>query len=124
MLARPPGSTLFPYTTLFRSFFRGAERRSGIALIAQADADVVIRLRDAPDVPDLLVGDERQPIAGERGLMVAANIGENAEVVEPAGFGRVIAQGARDLECGVEVRLRFRDVAVTQRDRTPIIARA
>src|SRR5206468_9733738 len=64
MLARPPGSTLFPYTTLFRSFFRGAERRSGIALIAQADADVVIRLRDAPDVPDLLVGDERQPIAG------------------------------------------------------------
>src|SRR5690242_21634817 len=29
MLRRPPGSTLFPYTTLFRSRARGAGRREG-----------------------------------------------------------------------------------------------
>src|SRR2546428_7919782 len=29
MIRRPPRSTLFPYTTLFRSSFRNASRRSG-----------------------------------------------------------------------------------------------
>src|SRR5256885_16966304 len=31
MIRRPPRSTLFPYTTLFRSLFRGAERALGEA---------------------------------------------------------------------------------------------
>src|SRR2546430_4979033 len=30
MIRRPPRSTLFPYTTLFRSGFRGPGRRTGV----------------------------------------------------------------------------------------------
>src|SRR5437764_5814533 len=35
MLRRPPRSTLFPYTTLFRSFFRDAAERSELPSLAR-----------------------------------------------------------------------------------------
>src|SRR3989449_6008323 len=34
MIRRPPRSTLFPYTTLFRSRHRGEERRHSVAPVA------------------------------------------------------------------------------------------
>src|SRR5258705_1969531 len=33
MIRRPPRSTLFPYTTLFRSKFIGADQRNDVALV-------------------------------------------------------------------------------------------
>src|SRR2546422_5915071 len=43
MIRRPPRSTLFPYTTLFRSAIDGADRRAGHAFCLQAREPVVRR---------------------------------------------------------------------------------
>src|SRR2546426_2282715 len=54
MIRRPPRSTLFPYTTLFRSRVRGVARR-----IAQLGSSIVAgRLDDLP-LHDLPAEDER-----------------------------------------------------------------
>src|SRR3712207_7826262 len=65
MIRRPPRSTLFPYTTLFRSVAAGVEEYfagSGEAgVVLEADADVEVAQRDpgrlpAPtDVDDLVL---------------------------------------------------------------------
>src|SRR2546427_11136814 len=51
MIRRPPRSTLFPYTTLFRAFCAGADLgvldAEGSALVA-AGKDVALALRAAP----------------------------------------------------------------------------
>src|SRR3712207_7711977 len=39
MIRRPPRSTLFPYTTLFRSALRRLRRDDGATLAPRADAD-------------------------------------------------------------------------------------
>src|SRR5205809_6111412 len=39
MIRRPPTSTLFPYTTLFRSFLRLAERTADHRTLAPGDLD-------------------------------------------------------------------------------------
>src|SRR2546429_7500843 len=49
MIRRPPRSTLFPYTTLFRSLVTGAARGLGRAIslaFAHAGADVALGLRE------------------------------------------------------------------------------
>src|SRR3712207_7177942 len=47
MIRRPPRSTLFPYTTLFRSqpdlTRRRGDRRGGVAAVEQADRDRTVR---------------------------------------------------------------------------------
>src|SRR2546422_6135592 len=53
MIRRPPRSTLFPYTTLFRSF-------DGIAAVAQ-DTGVAIDIRDSADTGSGVV--ERRVVA-------------------------------------------------------------
>src|SRR5256885_4179161 len=45
MIRRPPRSTLFPYTTLFRSPNRGDEERRGARQIRRARSDRPRRLR-------------------------------------------------------------------------------
>src|SRR5258708_18345128 len=39
MIRRPPRSTLFPYTTLFRSHLRGRAPRRGTAVVRSAPAE-------------------------------------------------------------------------------------
>src|SRR3712207_8381868 len=52
MIRRPPRSTLFPYTTLFRSHaVRLAERRDGVFLVAESGE----HLGHADDVPGVAV---------------------------------------------------------------------
>src|SRR2546430_3377266 len=52
MIRRPPRSTLFPYTTLFRSVFRNAERSMGVPvllmepLLVSRCAALVVSTRD------------------------------------------------------------------------------
>src|SRR2546426_5542508 len=58
MIRRPPRSTLFPYTTLFRSVGQGPRHRRPVAL----DDDVEIAAgadRPAPGVAHEAAGDER-----------------------------------------------------------------
>src|SRR2546422_8613485 len=45
MIRRPPRSTLFPYTTLFRSPDHGARRHVGVELLRHADPDGDLDLR-------------------------------------------------------------------------------
>src|SRR2546427_1721931 len=58
MIRRPPRSTLFPYTTLFRSLGEGARARV-------EPADPVARLHGEPEDPQL-VDDERVGVAADR----------------------------------------------------------
>src|SRR2546429_6724459 len=52
MIRRPPRSTLFPYTTLFRSIERGAERRDARASrSSRAPPPQVCHARGAPRSP-------------------------------------------------------------------------
>src|SRR5438132_9271822 len=43
MIRRPPRSTLFPYTTLFRSHIAGAARRSGMKGLWDSGLEHVLR---------------------------------------------------------------------------------
>src|SRR3712207_8250217 len=44
MIRRPPRSTLFPYTTLFRSVLDGASGRAGLRQMSSADRRLVALL--------------------------------------------------------------------------------
>src|SRR3712207_5284051 len=50
MIRRPPRSTLFPYTTLFRSSPIGDDIRRKISLFADTELDSVIPAEDAPNL--------------------------------------------------------------------------
>src|SRR3712207_8526780 len=53
MIRRPPRSTLFPYTTLFRSPKSGARFSAGPQTISGADALAFVRQRDGLPRTDL-----------------------------------------------------------------------
>src|SRR3712207_7210069 len=55
MIRRPPRSTLFPYTTLFRSLVRVAAGRRAVAAPADRDARLAAQLEGERDA-----GDHRQ----------------------------------------------------------------
>src|SRR2546429_9353345 len=61
MIRRPPRSTLFPYTTLFRSVIRGAGEVSGVGEAGGVGARDVPRIRSGLDVDGL-----RHQRGGER----------------------------------------------------------
>src|SRR5437763_10057930 len=71
MLRRPPRSTLFPYTTLFRSKRAHARARRG-------------RLFFADDPPNLIEGGRPQPFAVERSHAGQKLIQQDAERVDVA----------------------------------------
>src|SRR5256885_3278971 len=54
MIRRPPRSTLFPYTTLFRSCHRGCATGAGEESLRSSPARVVSQSRNAP------LGDDTQ----------------------------------------------------------------
>src|SRR2546430_5552198 len=64
MIRRPPRSTLFPYTTLFRSF--GARRRRGRGAGGRPGASRRRRGHDAADVGTTAAGRARRVEAGPR----------------------------------------------------------
>src|SRR3712207_8707203 len=61
MIRRPPRSTLFPYTTLFRS---GVERQSGLRHDPDAAGEVPDRVLDRHDV--VLLRDAAVGVGGDR----------------------------------------------------------
>src|SRR2546427_11723981 len=72
MIRRPPRSTLFPYTTLFRSHAGGGEQllRGGPLLLEQREQDVLGRHVGVAQRLGLLVGAVERPrdFARQRGL--------------------------------------------------------
>src|SRR3712207_7691596 len=56
MIRRPPRSTLFPYTTLFRSLVREAARVADLAIVELADRRDVVALLDQPVPPARRLG--------------------------------------------------------------------
>src|SRR2546430_17389186 len=91
MIRRPPRSTLFPYTTLFRSRLAGATEG-----LEQAAAVV-----EAEKVGVVLLGSERQALPGEhdaqRGSVLLFVVRDHAIEVEQQGFDHaassIIARG-------------------------------
>src|SRR3989475_7104552 len=81
MIRRPPRSTLFPYTTLFRSLFQGVRERGELGLRAQ----VFERLRT-----DLTFGGEQ--LLRCRDLQLQASQGVREEVGEEIQAGKLLAQ--------------------------------
>src|SRR5260370_21784957 len=82
MIRRPPRSTLFPYTTLFRSLGRLPERGAATALPRHADrfvqarvGDVLVRRRGRDD-----------PVASIGGGLVTPGVGENPAAHVPEGI--------------------------------------
>src|SRR3712207_6882831 len=73
MIRRPPRSTLFPYTTLFRSGLRG-ERRTQVRRGGEEDADDVV----VPDVVALDEGGQQAPGGAEDRVGVVALDGDRA----------------------------------------------
>src|SRR2546430_6223070 len=80
MIRRPPRSTLFPYTTLFRSLTLAREVRKPVVVHArEADDDVAAMLRGA-DTPVVLHSFSSGPGVFAAGVGVAADFfftGEN-----------------------------------------------
>src|SRR5207253_8032967 len=55
MIRRPPTSTLFPYTTLFRSHTAQGHRRSGLSSLDRLRAAVDPRLDPVSETPPLAI---------------------------------------------------------------------
>src|SRR3712207_6910561 len=115
MIRRPPRSTLFPYTTLFRSFQRRKVHMAivldeyggtaGLVTVEDLLEEIVGEIQDEYDVeePDVVVLDERTSILDAR--VVLDEVNERLDVEMPTeeydtvgGFvfgllGRLPAQG-------------------------------
>src|SRR2546426_11397760 len=115
MIRRPPRSTLFPYTTLFRSGERGSEIREERVELRRVDARLT-----APQVVGQAQAESRQQVRGEGvvdrlGLPPGATgvlrllevVGERARVdaEQPELAGRALRRGVagRRLELRLEV---------------------
>src|SRR3712207_9485667 len=91
MIRRPPRSTLFPYTTLFRSAARLEQPTSYETILAHAEACYGYYAR-GPEVervraPSLVIhGDEDLIVPVENGRMLAERL-PHAEYVELEGRG-------------------------------------
>src|SRR3712207_8687775 len=67
MIRRPPRSTLFPYTTLFRSIGQGSASVGGRAVVARLPRDALQRQRRIANIggPQVVLGDQR-PLADRK----------------------------------------------------------
>src|SRR5258708_36251418 len=102
MIRRPPRSTLFPYTTLFRSDGIAALGRAGIP-VREAVVNRVLPDGGACPVCDRRRADERKTIAairrrfarGRTVTLVAASVKEPRGIRALASLGREMASGSR-----------------------------
>src|SRR6266542_5747340 len=92
MIRRPPRSTLFPYTTLFRSVLEVARARGGVADVADGGSagqlGEHVGGEDVGDEPHAPVDVERAAVRGhDPGRLLAAVLqGVQPEVGEVGGF--------------------------------------
>src|SRR3989441_5290909 len=83
MIRRPPRSTLFPYTTLFRSALREAERLGDRALQARALAGLA-EIRVARGEPEPAIRDAERALAVHRELKDAVLETEDLRILAVA----------------------------------------
>src|SRR3989454_9560586 len=109
MIRRPPRSTLFPYTTLFRSVVWRAlrRRRRRRARRGRAGAGVWSRIPREDEGPDVRAGEFRGDFEQERDG-VAGLLGEHERVDEAARAGEPgvelgVVVGAHRVDGGVVV---------------------
>ena len=100
---------------------RGLERPRVVRSLPPADPDVVVSLRHPPHQPGLLIGGEGELVAGQRGLGVALERGDDAEIVEAAGLRGMVPNRARQVQRFPEALLRLVHVAVPQRDGAAVV---
>src|SRR2546427_12357506 len=102
MIRRPPRSTLFPYTTLFRSPPAGARRRvQHAAGVVAARDDPLVQLLLEPDL-GRVVPDERKPLQHAVEILagVLARAAQPRQLVVEGGEQRRLLSGR-----GVDERL-------------------
>src|SRR5690349_21796365 len=83
MIRRPPRSTLFPYTTLFRSGQHDREPRPGAQLV-EKPAELVVGAQDGVDA-----------LAGERAELVADAVDGGDREREEIGPAALLAEAQR-----------------------------
>src|SRR5687767_9223765 len=92
MRRRPPRSTLFPYTTLFRSCLRVEVARVVVVVVARLDQPghvvrhAVLRV-PAGDVLDVVRAGGRRPAAGIPGLLLVVGDAHRTEDGDLDGVG-------------------------------------
>src|SRR3712207_8173028 len=75
MIRRPPRSTLFPYTTLFRSDVRGADEL-GAPVVARGEVELLGRA----DLLQPAVAEDRDPVADGEGLLAVRSEEHTSEL--------------------------------------------
>src|SRR3712207_8545044 len=91
MIRRPPRSTLFPYTTLFRSRGQGDALRTGFAIAQLEQAEVVINLdADGQYKPEEIERLVKPIISGKADFVLGSRF---MGFYEEAGGGRPIGGG-------------------------------
>src|SRR3712207_9009155 len=79
MIRRPPRSTLFPYTTLFRSFVRQCEHHIGIGLEPLAEEGHAYSGRAAIKEPNAKALFQHPDALAKRGLSQSECLGSRSE---------------------------------------------
>src|SRR5258708_38679735 len=81
MIRRPPRSTLFPYTTLFRSVFHLCRLGDGVVDALENLLQPAGEISVLVDVADELIGEEHLPAREiEQGDLIAEVVGKGARV--------------------------------------------
>src|SRR5256886_9556154 len=94
MIRRPPRSTLFPYTTLFRSLHDALKRRCLFHWIDHPtlEREIEIVVLRVPGIPDRLAGQAAAFVQGLRQLDLAKPPG----VAEPIDWAQPLAALGRE----------------------------
>src|SRR2546426_8148759 len=96
MIRRPPRSTLFPYTTLFRSHVQGGigDRGKPVGVVVAVLSGLVVRVRDGRAPPARVVDELGGRVAGLGDLLKAVHhvvIKAGGRVLEGVGHGGAVA---------------------------------
>src|SRR2546426_9265404 len=101
MIRRPPRSTLFPYTTLFRSAGRGGGRRRAQSRLRRHAGALRERVRDRPRSRAAAVrGRGGTPVRGPLVAVVGGATCTPQEAEWAAAVGRLLAGRGAVLLCG------------------------
>src|SRR3989454_7233801 len=103
MIRRPPRSTLFPYTTLFRSVVarQRPETAKGFVFVLLEDVAGMVNVIVRPDV----YVEHRTAIRGEPLLWVRGKLAKDdgtVNVIAEEAKGLQIYRGSRIADCGLE----------------------
>src|SRR5258708_36253999 len=115
MIRRPPRSTLFPYTTLFRSMFADFTAAQPHVKAGTVRPLAISRIQRSSLYPDLPTMDE----AGVKGFNLDAWAGLVAPAGTPAAVVQKLNTALREIIDSPDVRTRFKNVGFEGFSSTP-----